>query len=558
MPTSAASPSQQPRIRRNDHGVLSPPDLGAWMPDTLVSVVIPAYGSQDKLDVALAALAAQSYPSELLEVIVVDDQSEPELQLPQLAPDKTKIVRVSGPHWGSANAVHIGIQAASGDVVLRLDADILTSHRHVEAHARWHHQCDYLAVVGRIAFADIGPERLPPQQVHSAVAADLADTLFEGLDINPSWEYNMVEKYDQLRTLDDRAWHVANGATISFSRRLYEACGGMDTAMILGGDTEFGYRMAQAGAVLVPDGGAVAWHLGMSQMKSRREEGRRYREPFFANSIPMMRHLRNSSHVVWEVPYVEVVIDVRDASFEDVSSSCVSVLNSTVTDVGLRLLGPWSELTDERRSPLDEPLVDLRLIAETFRADPRVEFAEDLDQPSRNVPFRLTMPVGLLVAPNAVSEVVRVANTRRVGKVNCAVTGFEALAAVTLERTAALSRALHLRAEGETLEDVIDEIWGVWWEDGDDWFGTEPPGSGEAPSAQAIPYGIVEELKDKLAKQRKRAEWWKQHAGKKAESLDKWRSRAKQLQSESSRAARPWWRSVAGRARAKLRRMLRS
>ncbi|HEU5127458.1 MAG TPA: glycosyltransferase [Glycomyces sp.] len=556
MSTTAPPPAQL-RIPRNDHGILAPPELGSWTPEKLVSVVIPAYGSQDKLDVTLAALAAQTYPAELLEVIVVDDQSDPELRLSLPCPDSTKIVRVSGAEWGSANAVHIGVQAASGDVILRLDADILTSHRHVEAHARWHHLCDYLAVIGRIAFADITADRLPPDRVRSAVAQGRAETLFEGLDINPSWEYAMVEKYDRLKKLDDRAWHVANGATISFSRRLYDACGGMNPSMILGGDTEFGYRAAQAGGVFVPDGEAVAWHLGLSQMKSRREEGRRYREPFFANTVPMMRHLREASDIVWEVPYVEVVIDVHDASFENVAATAATMLTGSVTDIGIQLVGPWSRLTDDRRSPLDDPYLDLRLVAETFRADPRVRLVETPGAAPAAAPFRLTMPAGMLAAPNAVAELIGVANRQRSGQVNCAVPGFEALAAVTLERTAALARAHHVRSADEDLEDVVDEVWGVWWEDGSEWFGTELPDAEESQSAHPAYYAQIEDLKQALAKQRKRADWWKEHAGKKERAAEKWRRTAKRLEGEAAKASKPLWRALAGKVRSRLKRMRR-
>lgn len=552
---STSAPPTRPRISRNDHGVLTPPELGAWTPEKLVSVVIPAYGAQDKLDVTLAALAAQSYPSELFEVIVVDDQSTPELRLNQPHPDQTKIVRAEGAEWGSANAVHVGVQAASGEIILRLDADILTSRWHVEAHARWHHLCDYLTVIGRIAFADITTEQLPPERVRAAVAADDAGSLFEGLDINQSWEYVMVEKYDQLKKLDERAWHVANGATISFPRSVYEACGGMRTEMILGGDTEFGYRAAQAGAVFVPDGEATAWHLGMSQMKSRREEGRRYREPFFANTIPMMRQLRGTSDTVWEVPYAEVVVDASGASFEEVSATCVSVLTGTLSDVAVRLVGPWSKLTGDRRSPLDEPLLDLRLLAETFRCDPRVRFGATAETSDPAIPYRITMPAGLLAVPEAIASLIESANERRVGKLNCAVTGFEPLATVTLERTAALTRAQSLREPGEDLEDVVDEVWGVWWEDGDQWFSEAPSEAEETAEFQPGHYGQIEELKAAVANQRKRADWWKAHSEKKAQAAEKWRAKAKQL--ESSRTPRPRWRVLAGKVRSRLRRMLR-
>ena len=70
------------RVAGNDYRSLTPPELGAWTPSLRVSVVVPAYGGQDKLDLVLAGLAGQTYPEDLTEVIVVDNGSDPPLRLP--------------------------------------------------------------------------------------------------------------------------------------------------------------------------------------------------------------------------------------------------------------------------------------------------------------------------------------------------------------------------------------------------------------------------------------------------------------------------------------------
>ena len=46
----------------------------------------PALGGQDKLDLVLAALSEQTYPSHLMEAVVVDDGTEPPLTLPSTVP----------------------------------------------------------------------------------------------------------------------------------------------------------------------------------------------------------------------------------------------------------------------------------------------------------------------------------------------------------------------------------------------------------------------------------------------------------------------------------------
>jgi cellulose synthase/poly-beta-1,6-N-acetylglucosamine synthase-like glycosyltransferase len=57
----------------NDWSAIEVPELGAWRPVRPVSVVIPAYDCQPALDLVLAALARQTYPADLLDVVVVDD-----------------------------------------------------------------------------------------------------------------------------------------------------------------------------------------------------------------------------------------------------------------------------------------------------------------------------------------------------------------------------------------------------------------------------------------------------------------------------------------------------
>ncbi|WP_035698365.1 glycosyltransferase, partial [Glycomyces tenuis] len=130
-----SSPAAGPVVRRNDYAPLAPPS-GEWAPRLSVSVVVPAQGKQERLDVVLAALAAQSYPAGLLEVVVVDDGSEPPLRLPELRPANAKIVPPLPGGRASAHATNSGVARSDGDIVLRLDSDMLAFGDHVESQMR--------------------------------------------------------------------------------------------------------------------------------------------------------------------------------------------------------------------------------------------------------------------------------------------------------------------------------------------------------------------------------------------------------------------------------------
>jgi GT2 family glycosyltransferase len=469
----------QPRIRHNDYTVLDVPEIGAWTPRLAVTVVIPAYGNQEKLDLVLAGLAGQTYPAHLLEVIVVDDGANggvvddgagvAAIRLPEIVPERCRLVASAPGGWGSAHAVATGIAAAEGDVVLRLDADILVYREHVEAHLRWHHLADYVAVIGRLRHTPYETGQLAPAQVRKAVADGRVEDLVDVARATGSWVDRVIEGTDGLRTAGSRAFRVGDGATISFGRRLYAASGGLDPAMVLGGDTEFAYRLAQAGAVFVPDSTARCWHLGQPQMKARTELGRRYRTPSVGQRVPLLRDFRKTPGVHYRVPYVDVVVETADASFEDVRATVTGALCGDLPDVGVTLVGPWSRLGPGRHALLDDPLVDLRLLRETFGGDHRVTLAESVAETSAPAPFRFRCPAGLVPAPDALRRLIELVNEGGYGLVLLPFPRDVMLPIARFERTDAMSRALALRGEDEDLEDVIHDLFGVYWISGSEW-----------------------------------------------------------------------------------------
>lgn len=226
------------RVRGNDYRVLRPP--AGFEPTLRVSVVVPAYGGQDKLDLVLAALARQSYPAELIEVLVVDNGSSPPLRLPEERPRDTRLIVCGTP--GRASARNAGLAEASGDVVHWLDSDVLLTPGAIEAHMRWHHAAPYLVVTGYIRFTD------------APVPAELPDDLEQAFEpAEPhGWIVELVERTGGLTDNPQRPFSLHVGGATSVGARLVEAAGPMDEDLILGQDTELGYRLAQAGAVFVP------------------------------------------------------------------------------------------------------------------------------------------------------------------------------------------------------------------------------------------------------------------------------------------------------------------
>ena len=105
----------------------SPPEQ--WEPVTPISVIVPARNEEHHIEACLQGIVAQRYPAHLLQIIVVNDastddtallverlmQQQPNLQLLQ-APPNAHLAQ-------KKRAIHTGIQAATGQLVVTTDAD---------------------------------------------------------------------------------------------------------------------------------------------------------------------------------------------------------------------------------------------------------------------------------------------------------------------------------------------------------------------------------------------------------------------------------------------------
>ncbi len=88
-----------------------------------LSVVVPAYNGTRVLPKALAALAASDLPREHWELIVVDDGSTDDTAA-LAAGVADAVVRLPGPPHGPAYGRNRGVEAALGDVLVFVDADV--------------------------------------------------------------------------------------------------------------------------------------------------------------------------------------------------------------------------------------------------------------------------------------------------------------------------------------------------------------------------------------------------------------------------------------------------
>ncbi|GGS95806.1 glycosyltransferase [Nonomuraea spiralis] len=548
-----------PRIRGNDFGVLNPPELGAWEPALTVTVVIPAHDRQETLDLTLAALSAQSYPEHLLDVIVVDDGSATPIRLPELVPGTTKLISSPPGGWGRAWAVQAGVDAATGEVILVLDADMVPHRRHVEAQLRWHHLAPYVVGLGWIDFTS-ATELPAPGRVADALAEGAEDDLFPLSPHRHDWAEKIINDHDGLRTASGAtAARVHVGATASYPAALLRSIGGLDTSLVLAEDTELGYRLTQAGAVFVPDPESRAWHVGLPTAMRDVAALKRYNDPYVADRVPHRRYLRTDAGRQWLVPYVEAVVPA--GAYEDTRATADALLASSIPDVRLTLTGPWPALSTGRRSPLNDPDLDLRLIKATFEHDPRVRLATE-PPAATAAPFRLTVPPGWTLAPDTLERLTAHLEEHDLGALCLALDETpRGVVAARLDRTAALARATLVATPDDDQDDLIDALFGLEWADGASWGlrrrpSVYPPRRRPAPESAVLAARHEKDLllhRKRVAALRAEIAQLRRESAKNGRDAARWREKAESWRREAVRLAREQRRTVLKRAVRRVR-----
>jgi glycosyltransferase involved in cell wall biosynthesis len=123
-----------------------------------LSVVIPTYNRREILLKTLAAYQQQSCSAEILEILVLDDEStdgtaEAVAEFSQRAVNHVRYFRLT--HRGPAAARNHGIREARGKLLLFADDDIVPSLHLVAEHLAWHEKYpeSFVAVLGLVEWA---------------------------------------------------------------------------------------------------------------------------------------------------------------------------------------------------------------------------------------------------------------------------------------------------------------------------------------------------------------------------------------------------------------------
>ncbi|MBN1123236.1 MAG: glycosyltransferase family 2 protein [Anaerolineae bacterium] len=128
------------------------------MPDSqnpLVSIIVPTYNEEADIARTMDALAAQTYPS--IEVVVVDASRDRTPEIVQSYSDRIPNLRLlrQRPQPGVSVARNDGLRAATGEIVVILNADVFPEPDFVERIVpHYQNGADYLSVDSKVANLD--------------------------------------------------------------------------------------------------------------------------------------------------------------------------------------------------------------------------------------------------------------------------------------------------------------------------------------------------------------------------------------------------------------------
>jgi glycosyltransferase involved in cell wall biosynthesis len=207
-----------------------------------VSVVMATYRRRDLLPDVLTPLLADPATKEL--VVVVDGCRDGSMELlHEMAERDSRVIPVFIENRGRGRAQQAGIDAASKEVVLLLDDDVIAEPDLVTGHARHHAAGSGLVVLGYMR--TVLPEKRAPGQFATFMYADVYETWCAGYRRDPDsvlrwlWGGNVSVRRSDLRRVP-----------------LYSR----EYTSFYHSDQDFGLRCRKAGLVGVFDPALAARH----------------------------------------------------------------------------------------------------------------------------------------------------------------------------------------------------------------------------------------------------------------------------------------------------------
>lgn len=287
-----------------------------------VSIVVPVYNRAERLARCLAGICLQTYPKELMEVVITDDGSSDEV-LSVVARYAQRLdlqyVKQADLGYRLSAARNLGIRAARHRNIAIIDCDLIPLPGFIESMMKYLHHFDNLVLLGHQRFVDptgVSDEdilhdptwldRMPQIQSENTTMATAA-----GGEHTIDWRYELYAKTDTLRN-DEYPFRAFSSGHVAYRKALIERTGGYDEEFTVWGceDNEAGYRLMLQGAYFVPVLEAIDLHQEPpgGQNETNREKHRVISRELLQRKVPATRGWFGKGFV--ETPDMEPLVSL--------------------------------------------------------------------------------------------------------------------------------------------------------------------------------------------------------------------------------------------------------
>lgn len=311
-----------------------------------VSIIIPVYNRLHEVDFVLAGLTHQSYPKELMEIVLADDGSQ-ESPTPLIEKYKhnltIKYCRQDDQGYRLSAARNLGIKHASHRNIIILDSDAIPAPNLVEAYMRVLHVRRDVALFGLRHYvttegfqpADLEHSPNVLKEMERVKSENTVTTKQDSSGLSLDWRIDHFNKTDNLKR-ETLPYRFLVGANCGFSRELHEKAGGYSEDFQAWGfeDQEFGYRLLLQGAYFMPLLNAYVYHQEPLAGKNDtdRKLGEATTKRIFVQKCPFVHRKNSLEAPPFEAPLVSIYIPLFNR--ENYIADCIqSALEQTVKDL---------------------------------------------------------------------------------------------------------------------------------------------------------------------------------------------------------------------------------
>lgn len=243
------------------------------IPSTQISILIAARNEADNILSVLSDFQAQTYPSDLYEVIVIDDHSEDKTtklvrEFQENSPMKLKLLTLGEFETGKKSAINLGVSNAAGKLIVTTDADCRMGESYLEILEGFYREKDLKMITGPVALTAIDRLFEKMQQIEFA---SLTGTGACSLQLGIA--------------------SMCNGANLAYEKSVFEEVDGFaGNEQVASGDDEFLYHKVAAlypsKVAFLKNSGAIVYTAARETLGEFMQQRRRWASKWnYYNSV---------------------------------------------------------------------------------------------------------------------------------------------------------------------------------------------------------------------------------------------------------------------------------